>query len=88
MQLNTGLYMSTRFLVTNPYNHWEIMEQTHWPNFDVLRIHHLRTLSIGYVRGHGMLDKRQCGQLLKHASCPYSYLTSPRYAKTVTLAPR
>jgi len=42
-KLNTGLYVSTMFLVTNPYSHWEMMKLTHWPEFDGLRIHHLRT---------------------------------------------
>mgnify|MGYP001852425925 CR=1 FL=1 len=35
-----------------------------------------------------MLDKRQCGQLLKHGGFPFNYLTSPRHAEIVTLAPR
>jgi len=34
-----------------------------------------------------MLDKRQCGQLLKYGVCPYSYLTSPRHAENAMLAP-
>ena len=63
--------MSTRFLVISPYSHWE-MKLTHWPEFNGLRIHHLRTLPVGYIRSYGMLDKRQCGQLLKHEGCPYS----------------
>ena len=88
MQLNTRLYMSTMFLVTSPYNHQEMMKQTHWPEFDGLRLHHLRTLPVGYIRSYGMLDKRQCGQLLKQEGFLYSYLTLPRHAKTETLAPR
>ena len=80
--------MSTMFLVSNPYSHWEMMKLTHWPEFDGLRIHHLRTSPVGYIRSYGMLDKRQCGQLLKHGGCPYSYLTSPRRAKTEMLALR
>ena len=88
MQLTTGLYMSTMFLVSNPYSHWEMMKLTHQPEFDGLRIHHLRTSPAGYIRSYGMLDERQCVQLLKHGGCPYSYLTLPRHAKTTTLAPR
>jgi len=76
------------FLVTNPYSHREMTKLTHWPKFSGLRINHLRTLPIGYIRRYGMLDKRQCGQLLKHGGCLYNYLTLPRHAKTVTLAPR
>ena len=74
--------------VINLYNHWEMMKQTGWLEFDGLRIHRLRTSPIGYIRNYGMLDKRQCVQLLKHGGCPYSYLTSPKHAETVTLAPR
>ena len=64
--------MSTTCLVTNLYNHQEMMKRTRWLEFDGLRIHHLRTLPVGYIRSYGMLDKRQCGHLLKHEGCPYS----------------
>ena len=80
--------MSTTFLFTKPYSHWEMTELTHWHQFNGLSIHHLRTLLVGYITSYSMLDKRQYGQLLKHGGCPYSYLTSPRHAETVTLAPR
>ena len=80
--------MSTVFLATNPYIHWEMMKPTHWPKFNGLRIHHLRASPIGYIRNYGMLDKRQCVQLLKHGGCPYSYLTSPKHAETARLALR
>ena len=76
------------FLVTNPYRHWEITKPTHWPEFDGLRIYHLRKMPVDYIRSYSMLDKRQCGQLLKHGGCPDSYLTLSRHAETVTLAPR
>ena len=71
MQLNTGLYMSTMFLVTNNYSHWEMTKLIYWPKFNGLRIHHLRTLPAGYIRSYGLPDKIKCGQLLKHGS-PYS----------------
>ena len=60
--------MSTTFLVTSLYyTHWEMMRLTHWPEFDGLRIHQLRTLPIDYIRSYGMLDKRQCGQVAAKA---------------------
>ena len=80
--------MSTLFLVTNPYNHQKMTKWTHWPEFSGLRIPHLRTSPIGYIRSYGMLDKRQCGQMLKHGDCPDSYLTSSRHAGSATLALR
>ena len=76
------------FLVIGLYSHREMTKPTHWPEFDGLRIHYLRTLPDGYIRSYGMLDKRQCGQLLKHGGCPYSYLTSPKHAETAMLALR
>ena len=72
--------MSTVFLVTNPYSHQEMTKLTRWLKFNGLRIHHLRASPIGYIRNYGMLDKRQCVQLLKHGGCPYNYLTLPRIA--------
>ena len=80
--------MSTMFLATNPYSLWEMTKPTHWPEFDGLRIHHPRTVPADYIRSCGILDKRLCGQLLKHGGCPYNYLTSPRHAETVMPAPR
>lgn len=88
MWLNTGLYVSTTFVVISPYSPLEMMKLTHCPEFDGLRIHHLRTSPTGCIRNCSMQDKRECGQLLKHGGCPYNYLTLPRHAKTVTLAPR
>ena len=75
-------------LVTTLYSHWEMVKLTHWPKFDGLRIHHPRTPPPGYIRSSGMQDKRQCRQLLKYGGCPYNYLTLPRHAETVMLAPR
>lgn len=86
MWLDTGSYKYTMFLASNLYSHQEVTKPTHWPDFDGLRIHHLRALPAGYIRSCSMWDKRQCGQLLKHEGCPYSYLTLPWHAETVTLA--
>ena len=88
MWLDTGLDVSTTFLATNPYSHQKTTKPTHWLEFDGLRIYHLRMLPAGYIRSCGMLDKRQCGQLLKHGGCLYNYLTLPRHTETVMLAPR
>lgn len=42
--------MSAMLLGTSLYNQREMMKQAYWPEFDGLRIHHLRTLPIGYIR--------------------------------------
>ena len=53
--------MSPTCLVINIYNHWEMMKQTRWLEFNGLRIHYLRTSPVGYIRNYDMLDKNNVG---------------------------
>jgi len=80
--------MSTMFLATNLYSHRKTMKLRRRLESNGLRIHHPRTSPVCYIRSCGMLDKRQCGQLLKHRGCPYNYLILSRHAESATLAPR